>query len=546
MSVHDVPAPTLTTTTTRGHGVGSTPSPAARFLARWTLRGDVHRVLEPCAGDGTLLHALALEAQARHVEPTVWGVDVAAGASAASASAVGGTLSPVLTVREDFVRVTPFPVDAVVADPPIVSLRHLKPHQRAHAARAGASVLGEPLPADADLWAPYLLHATRFVVHGGRLAFVLPYEVTDRRDARPVWRHLGEHFGSLTLVRVRERMFPDRAHEVVLLLAADHGGATQHVELRAHHHVADLGHLAPDVVAQVPIADIVQGGRPFLEPLLHPEARGLLRGRIEERTVPAHEVVRFTAGYTCGDTAFFHPTSASVRRHRLPDRSLVPTLASNRYLRGTGLWTSDTPPSTRRSLFLPPAEPHLLTRGEQSYLDRGVHEGAATRHRCRIRDPWYVTPDVNVPDVLLPVFSEAPALLVNDAQLAASSSLLCGYVRGITAEHLATAWYTSLTLLQLELQVHSQVGGVLEVAAADASSLRLPRVAHATPGHLQRVSTCLAARQPLEAFALGDEPVLQSQLGLTPEHVALVRRSVAELATWRTAYRSPPVSTLAS
>ncbi|OWY60689.1 hypothetical protein B7486_67840, partial [cyanobacterium TDX16] len=162
------------------------------------------------------------------------------------------------------------------------------------------------------------------------------------------------------------------------------------------------------------------------------------------------------------------------------------------------------------------------------------------------RDPWYVVPDVEVPDVLLPVFSEAPALLVNDAQLAASSSLLCGYLRGITAEHLATAWYTSLTLLQLELQVPSQVGGVLELTATDAGRLRLPRVAHATPGHLQRVSTSLAARQPLDAFALGDGPVLQGQLHLTADQVMLVRRSVDELAAWRTAYRSGPDSRLAS
>ncbi|OWY62996.1 hypothetical protein B7486_55460, partial [cyanobacterium TDX16] len=194
MSVHDVPSPTLATSTTRHHGAARTPSAAARFLARWTLRGEVHRVLEPCMGAGTLLDALTLEARARHLEPTVWGVEVAA---EAFATTVGrGAISPVLAVREDFLHVKPFPVDAVVADPPSVRLRHLTPHERARAARAGASVLGEPLPTDTGLWAPLLLHATRFLVHGGRLAFVLPHEVTDRRDARPIWRHLGEHFGS--------------------------------------------------------------------------------------------------------------------------------------------------------------------------------------------------------------------------------------------------------------------------------------------------------------------------------------------------------------
>jgi adenine-specific DNA-methyltransferase len=536
MTLHEVEAPTLAASSPRALGAFTTPAAASRFLARWTLRGEVHRVLEPSMGDGAFLDALAVEAADRGTQPTVWGVEVAADTYAATVGR--GAISPVLGVRDDFLRVTPFPVDAVIANPPYVRLRHLKPHDRNHAVKVGSGVLGEPMATDASLWLPFVLHASKFLVPGGRMAFVLPFDVTYLRYARPLWRHLGRHFGSLTLVRVRERMFPELLQEVVLLLADEHGGHTDHVELRAHHHVADLDHHRPEVLAPVPLHEVVDGGRPFLEALLSAEARELLHGRVEERTVPAREVVRFNPGYVCGDKAFFHPTAELVRRHRLPERSLVPTLTSSRYLRGTGLWTSDAPPSARSSLFLPPAEAHLLTRGEQTYVSRGVHEGAARRYKCRIREPWYVTPGVKVPDVLLPVFSEAPSLLVNDAQLAASNSLLCGYLRGITAEHLATAWYTSLTLLQLELQVHSLGGGVLVVVPGEAGNLRLPRVAHATPGHLDRVSTLLAARRALDAFRLGDKPVLHDQLGLSRQQVEVLRQSVAELASWRTAYRS--------
>jgi hypothetical protein len=544
VTTHEVEVPTLAASSARALGAYYTPSTASRFLAQWTLRGGVNRVLEPSMGDGAFLDALAAEADVRGIDPTVWGVEVASDTYAATVGR--GAIRPALALREDFLRVAPFPVDAVVANPPFVRLRHLPPAERQHAVEVGSGVLGQPMATDASVWLPFVLHATQFLVPGGRMAFVLPFDVTYLRYARPLWRWLGQRFGSLTVVRVRERMFPELLQEVVLLLAEGFGGTTTHVELRAHRHLRDLGHHTPDVVAQVAIADVAAGERPFVEALLSPEARALLHGTLEERTLPARELVRFNPGYVCGDKAFFHPTAELVERHRLPRRSLVPTLTSSRWLRGTGLWTSDAPTSARSSLFLPPNEPHLLTHGEKTYVARGVQDGAANRYKCRIRDPWYVTPGVKAPDVLLPVFSEAPALLVNDARLAASNSLLCGYLRANTAEHLATAWYTSLTLLQLELQVHSLGGGVLVVVPGEAGNLRLPRLVHAPAGHLAKVSTLLAARQPLDAFELGDEPVLQRQLGLTPDQVEVVQAATQELAAWRTAFRAPPGTARAS
>lgn len=530
-------APTLAASSQRALGAYYTPSTASRFLAGWTLRGDDDRVLEPSFGDGAFLDALRFEADARGLQPQVWGVEVAADTYTATVGR--GAIDPDHAVRGDFLEVEPFPVDAVLANPPFVRLRHLDAAQRARSVQTASRTLGEAMPTDGSLWMPFVLHAAEFLRPGGRLAFVLPFDVTYLRYARPLWRWLGERFGSLVVVRVRERMFPDLLQEVVLLLADGHGARTDHVQLRAHHHLAALDHDRATTTARIPLAEVLAGKRPFLEALLPEPARTLLAGRLAEQIVPARELVAFNPGYVCGDKDFFHPSAATVARHRLPERSLVPVLTSSRYLRGTGLRTSDAPASARRSLFLPPAEPHLLTRGEQAYVAQGVADGAADRYKCRIREPWYRTPGVKVPDVLLPVFSEAPALLVNDARLAASNSLLCGYLRTTTAEQLATAWYTSLTLLQLELQVHSLGGGVLVVVPGEAGSLRLPRSVEAAPSLLDRVSLLLAARRPLEAFEAGDQHVLEGQIGLDQHDVQAIRAGLAELRAWRTAYRTP-------
>ena len=118
----------------------------------------------------------------------------------------------------------------------------------------------------------------------------------------------------------------------------------------------------------------------------------------------------------------------------------------------------------------------------------------SSRYKCRVRDPWFVTPGVEIPDVVVPVFADAPVLLANDAGYAASNSLLCGYLNaGVTAASVLARWYTSLTLLQIELEVHSLGGGVRVFVPNEAAAIRLPARARASPRLLARADALVRA-----------------------------------------------------
>ena len=115
--------------------------------------------------------------------------------------------------------------------------------------------------------------------------------------------------------------------------------------------------------------------------------------------------------------------------------------------------------------------------------------------------------------MVLPVFADAPVLLENDAGYVASNSLLCGYLRpGLTADSLLARWYTSLTLLQIELEVHALGGGVRVFVPSEAGAVRLAaRVAE--PARLiARVHALVRSGEIARAYELGDEPVLIRQL----------------------------------
>ena len=525
----------LAATTPRALGAYYTPPAAASVLAEWVIESGAATVLEPSMGDGVFLAAVARAAAARGRRVESWGVELAADTFAAAVAA--GALEPGRAIRGDFLGLEPFPVDAVIGNPPFVRLRHLPPAEAGRAAQAAAAALGAPMDPSGSSWMPFVLHASRFLRPGGSLAFVLPYELTYVRYARPLWRLLAGSFARLRVVRVHERVFPEIMQDVVLLFAAGAGGTTGAIEFEAYDRVEDLVQRRPERTASIPVELVVAGRRPFVEALLPPALQALLAGRLAGATVPARELVRFNVGYVTGDKGFFHPGEAVVRRFRLPASRLLPALTSSRQLRGAGVRTSGLPPAAAGHLYLP--DPASLAPGERAYLAEGEATGVAGRYKCRVREPWFVTPGVRTPAVVLPVFADAPVLLENDAGYVASNSLLCGYLRsGVTADSLLARWYTSLTLLQIELEVHALGGGVRVFVPSEAGAVRLAaRVAE--PARLvARAHALVRSGEIARAYALGDEPVLIRQLRLRPAEIELIRAGTTILGRWRNGSRA--------
>jgi hypothetical protein len=509
-------------------GVYYTPTSTADFMADWLLRGEADQVLEPSSGDGVFLAAVARVARRRGLDAVrVRGVEL-------DAAALGRTVSAGLVrlddaILGDFLDVEPFPADCVIGNPPYVRIRHLQDQQgRRRALEVAAGLLPRGMDPSGSVWMPFVLHATRFLRIGGRMALVLPYDATYVRYARPLWEFLAPRFSSLRVVRVYQRLFPDLLQDVVLLFADGHGGHTTTVEFEAYTRVQDLLSGRPDTASAISIAGIVQGDRGFVEALLPKDLRALLRDRLHELTRPAGGVVKFNIGYVTGDKRFFHPGPETVRDYHLPAGSLVGALTSSRALRGTGLYTSSV--GARESLFLPPAT--RLGPGERRYIQAGEEAGVNQRFKCRVRDPWYVVPGVKVPDLVLSVFSSVPLLMVNDAGTRASNSLLCGYLQdGADAAGVAASWYTSLTLLECELRIHSLGGGVLIVIPGEADKVRLPSAGGTA--HLAEVDAALRTGDIAGAYAVGDRRVLRSGAGLSGAEVELLREGVHQLRRWR-------------
>lgn len=504
----------------RKRGAYYTSSNAAIFMARWALAGGAQRVLEPSFGDGAFVQAVRAASDGRVVQ--VIGAEL----DEETFRTATGLLEQ--AHHGDFLAWSPGKVDAVIGNPPYVRLRHLPRDQAVRAVDVSAAELGAPMETSGSVWMPFVLHAARHLRPGGRMAMVLPFEFTYVRYARPLWRYLAETFAGLQLVRVRERLFPEILQDVVLLLADGSGGSTTTVAFEAFNTVADFIEGTPACAASIPTASVIGGERSFMRALLPAELARELDGRLRRVTTPVRAICSFNIGYVCAHKPFFHPDEATRERYQLPTSSLVPALTSSRQLKAlrTGQLNADC-------LFLPPAE--SPQPGEREYIRHGESLKVHERYKCRLRDPWFVVPGVRTPDLILSVFSERPVLAINDGLLAATNSLLCGFLKRGTAEAFAAGWYSSLTLLGCESEVHSLGGGMMVLVPKEAGNIRIPTIDDVPAGHLEELSRLLARGDVQGAYHLGDEALLPR---LVPSGVIdLIRRGANVLAHWRTSAR---------
>lgn len=509
---------------------------AAMIMARWVLEKGATKVLEPSFGSGAFIRALH-HAQGAHPRCTVLGAEIS---QAEVAHAISHGLVHNGDVHEgDFLNMRPEPVDAVIGNPPYVRLRNLPADQEKRALSIARRSLDQEMESSGSLWMPFVLHAMSFLRKGGRMALVLPYELTYVRYGLPLWAKLARSFNGLRVVRVHDRLFPDLLQDVVILFADGFGGRCEDVLFETFKDTAHLDRSIAERSARLNMAEVLRGHRSFVHALLPDALTGFLQERGQQLTQPISSLSRFNIGYVSGDKSFFNPSAQTRSSFRIPATSLVPAIMNGRQLKRLGLRTSNRDQALDEMLFLPKVGPNgQLSKADERYVEWGRANKVHERYKCKVREPWYKVPGVKVPDVLLSVFADRPLICLNDAKLVASNSLLCGYMHRGAAEDLVGAWYTSLTMLSCELEVHSLGGGVMVLVPNEAGRISIPKVANISRTCLDVLDKRLRTGDMEGTLAFGDEHLLLKRLKLTRGELNLIHDGLEALRHWRSSNRA--------
>jgi adenine-specific DNA methylase len=458
-------------------------------------------------------------------------------------------IGPNNLMRCDFFELEPaaIHVDAVVGNPPFIRYQRFSGETR----RLGltrAKTQGVRLSELASSWAPFLVHAISMVKPGGRLAMVIPFEITHAGYARPVLRHLAASFGSVTFLTFQSRIFGGLNEDTLLLLADNKGAEAASFAWR---DLADseqlLALLQTDSLVKIPSATVLdhnalcRGEARLLSYMLPEKVRSLYNELKRVRAVRSlGRLASVGIGYVTGANDYFHVGPSDVKKWKIPCAMLKPAVRRGRVLSGlrftrddweAGLTRGDTGYLLHIDGARVPAE--LIP-----YLERGVGLGIPKAYKCRTRAPWYRVPHVICPDAILTYMSGArPKLVANSAQAVAPNTLHIVRIVSdyqLSGDRLAALWQTSLTGLSVEIEGHALGGGMLKLEPSEARNVL---IALDERDHLRGFETELdtvyrtigidAARE------MADREILRKGIGLSENDCRVLRLGIEVLVTRR-------------
>lgn len=530
----------------KARGAFFTPPGLCDHITRWAVRDAGDAVLEPSCGDAEFLVSAARRLRdLGAADPDLIGVEVhPESASRAAARLRAEGIAPRVDVGDFFARPPDPRFDAVVGNPPYVRYQEFRGEPRA-AAREAALAAGVRLTALASSWAAFTVHAALFLRPAGRLALVLPAELLSVNYAADVRAFLMRRFARVRLVMFAERVFPGVQEEVVLLLAEGQG-PTDHCELTQARDLADLeargGERSrwapPDPAGKWTDALVDEDARAaYADATSRPGAARLL------------DWGETTLGTVTGNNRYFAMTLQQV-----VDRGLAPSdivrisPPGSAHLRpildlDDARWSHLAESGAPAWLLCPSGDPSPAAR---AYFDRGigarVHEG----YKCRMRHPWWRTPLLAPPDLLLTYMNaDAPRLVANSAAVHHVNSVHGVYLRPPHADAgrdlLPVACLNSLTLLGSETVGRAYGGGVLKLEPREADALPVPSpelvAALAAPLRAARdaVAADVAGGRLWDAVAHVDRVVLADGLGLDDGSIARIAGARAALQRRRAA-----------
>lgn len=526
-----------------------TPPEVARFLATWAVRSDTDRVLEPSAGDGSILveaasrllslgaqpaavaqqiHAIELdpqEAEKANARVATLGIDAEA-KIVRNGDFFGHAQEHLLPLLGGLMDVGGEKFEAVIGNPPFVRYQNF-PEEHRQIAFALMNKRGFVPNRLTNAWLPFLVLSAHLVADAGRLAMVIPAELFQVKYASEARQFLSDYFESLTLITFRSLLFTGVQQEVILLLGEKQSSSAHGIRTIEFDNASELQAFDPREVERVPVKPLDHSSEKWTKYFLHSDEIALLRKtRVMPGVTPSGEVLDVNVGVVTGNNRFFLLSQEQVVARSLT-KHVTPIVSRSNHLAGlrfTGEdWSAIRHKELPSMLFTPPD-----IKAQESVVQDYIAEGEAGNHhlgfKCRVRKRWFIVPSLAVPQAfMLRQVHGYPKLVLNESGATCTDTIhRVDFLNGYSGEVVVAAFLNSLTFAHAEVRGRSYGGGVLTFEPSEAEELPLP-LRYAERLDIQLIDRLLRLGEIEEILDITDHVLLVQGLGLSTEETESLR-----------------------
>jgi adenine-specific DNA-methyltransferase len=178
-----------------------------------------------------------------------------------------------------------------------------------------------------------------------------------------------------------------------------------------------------------------------------------------------------------------------------------------------------------------------ISKKLNEYLTEGERLEIPNRYKCRIRDKWYVIPNIaKKPDAFFFKRSHNyPKLLKNNSDaFVTDSAYKVEMKKNFDLNSFIYSFYNSLTLLFAEIEGRYYGGGVLELVPSEFKKLPLPYL-EIDENEFNNFTTEFDNKKNIdEILAINDFNILNTTLGLNKNEIEKIERIRLKLLNKRT------------
>lgn len=476
-------------------GAYFTPDDVCAALVAWVCRKPNDRMIDPSCGDGRFL---ALHRNSVGIEQNPISAHAAIKRAPGALIHEGDFFTWATETHERF--------ECAAGNPPFIRYQHFKGETRRRALDLCVD-LGTSFSGLTSSWAPFIVATAGLLKLGGRMAFVVPAEIGHAPYAAPLLDYLVQSFAKVQIVAVRDKLFPALSEDCWLLYAEGFGGTASAIDMTV------VDSFVPTRTPPMPTLRVDLGDwrgvwnrrlRPYLLPA---SARALYAATLGRPDT--HRLADFASvgiGYISGDNRFFHLRPSEAKKLRIPTRLLLPSIRNGRSMPDAQITKATVAEWARNDdpvLLLRLARDIELPKSVRDYLDSAPGREARLGYKCRNRAPWYVVPDVQIPDYVMSYMSGRAANLVrNLAGVSCTNSVHAIRVRDkALAAKLMPSWSSPFVRLSCELEGHALGGGMLKLEPREAGRIAFPAEANRSKAQTEALEDAVTIMQRWRHYA---------------------------------------------
>lgn len=456
-----------------------TPKWIADYLWSWVSESSPSSVLEPSAGDGSLIRPIVEGTS----QPKVSAVELLKPESEKIKQHFPNAKN-VSVINSDFYewyseyRGEAF--EGMVSNPPYIRYQYLSEEQR--------SVQSKILEHNGlksnkliNAWVAFVVASLELMEPSARVAFVLPTDLLQVSYAKELRRFMLHKLSELSLITFEKTLFSDLEQNTLLVLGQVRTkGDTSYDTV--FKHVSVENDEIPKLSEVEPVDPPDAYADKWNDLFLNTHDSKVVRQITSEKSIDFSSVAKVEVGVTTGANSFFSLTNKQVINMNAED-FVTPLLGRSVSVEGITYSAQ-----TQMSNDAAGRKDWLLTLNGTSYqelpknLKRYILEAESaqinTAYKLRIRTHWYQIPGVWIPDAfLLRRIGQVPRLILNEYNAVSTDTFhRVRFLGNVDSKLIVFSFYSSLTLMSLELAGRQFAGGALEILPGDTKNIRLPYI----------------------------------------------------------------------